>query len=173
MKKYFHNEKLFARDYFNRVLEDSRFPSPRVLPDNWKEKLSALQLFWENDRKHHMAYDKKTKKDYTGLPQGWVPLQGNSESNIEQGFNRKVLEEVFDYTIDNNRTLELQGEAAKEVKNKSANQRPDMILFPSKEALALAAQHIDQKDKNAATFCKEALFVLDAKIFSIGVGADE
>lgn len=173
MHKYFFNDRLFAGEYFDRVLTEIKFPSPRVLPDNWKTKLSDLLSYWEESRKHHMTYDEKAKKQYTGLPQGWIPLEGSSESNIEQGFIRKVLENVLGYSLDNNRTLQLQGEATYEVLNKSGNQRPDMILFSNADSLNTAALHLDKTDNNAVTFCKEALFVLDAKKFSKGVGADE
>ena len=174
MQKYFHNDRLFARDYFSRVLNDKKFPAPRVLPKNWQEKLREMLSYWEDCRRQHIVHKKDAKKNYVGLPKGWVPLEGNSESNIEQGFNRKVLESILGYAIDNNRTLKLQGEAANEVTNKSGNQRPDMILFQSGEALTAAASYIDgNNDNNAVTFCREALFVLDAKRFSKGVGADE
>ena len=169
MHKYFSNDRLFAGEYFERVLTEINFPSPRVLPD-WKNKLAELISFWEESRKHHMTYDEKAKKQYIGLPKGWIPLVGSSESNIEQGFIRKVLENVLGYSIDNNRTLQLQGEAAKEVLNKSGNQRPDMILFSNSDSLNTTAQ---KTDNNAVSFCKEALFILDAKKFSKGIGADE
>ena len=173
MNRYFHNDRLFAGDYFERVLNERKFPSPRTLPENWKDKLMELLSFWNDSRKQHMTYSENAKKNYVGLPEGWIPLQGSSESNIEQGFNRKVLEITLGYAIDNNRTLKLQGEAALEVKNKNANQRPDMILFPNGEALTNAANQLDKTDNNAIKFCNEALFVLDAKKFSKGIGADE
>lgn len=173
MHRYFYNDKLFAGDFFENVLKDSKFPSPRTLPEDWKEKLNELIAFWEDSRKQHIVYKEDVKKRYVGLPEGWVPIEGSSESNIEQGFNRKVLEAILGYSIDNNRTLKLQGEAASEVKNKKANQRPDMILFPSIEALNNAAKHVDKFDNNAVVFSKEALFILDAKKFSKGIGADE
>jgi Eco57I restriction-modification methylase len=173
MHRYFYNDRLFAGDYFERVLNELKFPSPRVLPENWKEKLQELLSYWEDSRKHHMVYKADAKKSYVGLPEGWIPLEGSSESNIEQGFIRKVLESIFGYSIDNNRTLKLQGDAASEVVNKNANQRPDMILFPSIETLNSAANHLDKTDNNAVTFCHDALFILDAKKFSKGVGADE
>jgi len=173
MHRYIYNDRLFAGDYFERVLYDLKFPSPRVLPENWKDKLKELIAFWDSSRKQHMYFNDKAKKNYVGLPKGWVPLDGSSESNIEQGFNRKVLESILGYSIDNNRTLKLQGEAASEIINKNANQRPDMILFPSIEALNSAANYIDKEDNNAVAFCNNALFVLDAKKFNKGVGADE
>ena len=68
MYRYFHNDRLFARDYFERVLNDSKFPAPRVLPENWKDLLVDLLAYWESSRKHHMVFKDKVKKSYVGLP---------------------------------------------------------------------------------------------------------
>jgi hypothetical protein len=182
IERYCHNHGLFDGAYFRRFGRDSSLPGGWALPPDAAERLRLLRDRWESLRLRYvldLRAEKRLRRwEYTGLPPHLEPLH-NPESNVEQEWVRFVVETVLGYTVDNNRTLELQGEAAREAAG--GRQRPDMTLFASQGALAAVVQRFGNRGAeaqargapNGADFCRDAAFVLDAKRFEKGVGADE
>gem|GEM_PF-740193 len=180
--RYCHNHGLFDGAYFRRVLRDPSLPGGWALPADAAERLRLLRDKWESLRLRYVrdlrAENRLRRWEYTGLPTHLEPLH-NPESNIEQEWVRFVVESVLGYTVDNNRTLELQGEAAHEAAG--GKQRPDMTLFASRAALEAVVQKFGSLGSGGQTrgapngpdFCRDAAFLLDAKRFGKGVGADE
>jgi hypothetical protein len=179
---FLHNYGLFDGAYFRRVLREPSLPGGWALPADAADRFRLLRDRWEILRLRYVrdvrADQRLRRWGYTGLPAYLEPLH-NPESNIEQEWVRFVVEAVLGYTVDNNRTLELQGEAAREAA--VGRQRPDMTLFASRAALEAVVQRLADRGSggrvrgapNGVEFCRDAAFVLDAKRFDKGVGADE
>lgn len=182
MERYCHNYGLFDGAYYRRFSRDPGLPGGWDPPADAPERLRLLRDRWESLRPRYLR-DLRVEQglrrwEYTGLPTHLAPVR-NPESNIEQEWVRFVTEAVLGYAVDNNRTLELQGEAARE--SGGSRQRPDMTLFSRRASLEAIVQRLGAREAeagprgapNGIEFCRDAAFVLDAKRFDKGVGADE
>jgi hypothetical protein len=174
LRRFIHNEGLFASDYFGRVLEQKGFPEQRRLPDDWAAKLEHLRRLWVNTRPLVLEEDRDGRLKWEGLPPGWRPKAGASESDIENGFIRRVLEEVLGYSVAQNRTFQRPRAAAKS----TSNSRPDLIVFSHRADYegTLAALNLSEREErtvDGVAFCRMADMIIDAKAFKKGVGADE
>ncbi|MEI6424045.1 MAG: hypothetical protein WCP55_17650 [Lentisphaerota bacterium] len=172
--QFFTNSGLFSQHYFNRILSRTTAPIPPEIPENIDSLINSLVSEWEKTRSLYIARAESGEmaKGRIGVPEGYK-LIGKSESTVEQGLIRFVMEKTFAFAIDNNTTLSLQGEAGREALNPSGNQRPDFILFPNQDTLNNVSQSVSGRRKNAVEYCSEAILILDAKAFHRGVCADE
>lgn len=176
MKRYVKNGGLFADSYFERVLAERRTPVERQLPDDASERLALLREIWEGQRgafvKDARVRGVTLLRQYEGLPEHFQPIAGVAESDIENGFVRPVVERVLGYAVVQNRTMRLSDAVAQEVGG--SPQRPDLVLFSDDRTRGhVLAQTSGARAPDGVQFCKDALFILDAKRFDKGVGADE
>jgi hypothetical protein len=183
MQQYCHNAALFGLDYFDAILRDhGRFPKLWQEPENIGERLAWLQKLWEDQRRYFLADDTRPAgaRAYIGLPKGICPNSLlASESDVENGFIKPIMEELFGFAIAQNVNIELQGEAAEEARKagERAKKRPDMIVFRDKDDRDKQLQRLaglpKAEQKNGVKFCRAALCILDAKKFSKGLDVDE
>ena len=171
---FFTNSGLFSQHYFNRMLSRTTAPIPPEIPENLDSLINLLLTEWKNTRSSYISKVEpgETAKLRPGVPEGYKVLI-KSESHVEQGIIRFVMEKTFAFAIDNNTTLSLQGDAGREALNPAGNQRPDFILFPSHDTLNNVSLSVSGKRKNAVEYCAEAVSILDAKSFHLGVYSDE
>jgi hypothetical protein len=177
---YFKNDGLFAGAYFDRVLANPGLPSGYHLPADAALKLNRLRALWRSQRPNLIrdvrATGKVSRQPYVGLPPNYEPLPGNSESQVENQLILQVCTDILGYSVVQNRHLMLQGAAAEGIEPR---QRPDMVLFPDADTHTRVTQRFGGADGGAAktpdgvAFCRSASFILDAKRFNKGVGADE
>jgi hypothetical protein len=178
LRKFVHNEGLFTASYFDRVLADGRVPVKRVLPDDAVVRLQRLREIWQATRNSVLQPNTLGKKGaWAGLPGGWYPLPNSSESNLENGFVRPILESVLTYKVDQNRTLRTRPVGAK---GERASLRPDLIAFADEGAYNVTVQRTGDAGRegvkgapDGVEFCRSAAFIIDVKAFGKGVGADE
>ncbi len=177
--RYITNQGLFTNTYLEKVLGDPNVPERRMPPTDADQRLTDLLRLWESVRSRFVKIVDtevaKSSKRYSGLPENLIPLDNTSESDVENDFVKRLLSDVLTYHIHQNKTLLLQGTAADETHNSRGANRPDLILYRTKEAYDVAAQ-VAQRSKsapNAVDFCREAQFICDAKKFWKGICADE
>jgi len=172
MRRYLLNQNLFAEVYLERILTDPDLCRQRTAPADAAERLQRLRHLWETCRGHLVVDVRETReavrRTHAGLPAHLVPRPRVSESNVENGFIRGVFGDMLGYAITQNDTLCMPPELAAELPN--PNRRPDLILFPSSEALQAA---LAEGTRDGARFCDGALLVADAKRFSKGIGLNE
>ncbi|GBC61605.1 hypothetical protein DENIS_2567 [Desulfonema ishimotonii] len=177
MSEYICNTDLFDGSYLKQVIADSNFPRERKLPKDGRQKLKTMLDIW-NDVRPLLVEDLKTSaaldKPFAGLTPTLRPIKNVNEEVVKNSFISPILKAVLGYSTDEERTLSLDGLPEKERKKKNSD-RPDLILFRDKKALNTAVKKAGKKSRKAGavSFCRDADFVLDAKKFSKGVGADE
>lgn len=171
VRRFIHNKGLFANDYFDRVLRGEGVTHPRTLPSDWRDRLQRLRELWTKQRDIFIEEDWDQKVEREGLPSGWKPRETPSESDVENGFIRPVLDSVLGFHVIQNRTFSAE---AAGTSNTATNRRPDLITFPSRETISATVAAFDSKNKSdGIAFCRGADMIIDAKAFSKGVGADE
>ncbi|MFW5640877.1 MAG: Eco57I restriction-modification methylase domain-containing protein, partial [Thermodesulfobacteriota bacterium] len=176
MSNYIYHSDLFNGSYFRRVLADASFPRERKVEDAARRLKKMLDLW--NDVRDRLVQDlpetKALETPYVGLPPTVTPMRTAQEAEVENDWIRKVLDEVLEYVCTPQKSLALDGLSDKEQKT-NKNRRPDWILFREKRLLNNARKIAEKKKKtiSAMAFCRDADFILDAKRFSKGVGADE
>lgn len=177
MSPYFHNDGLFARSYFERVLADPRFPRERSLPADGVARLRALRALWESVRGQFVKDARTDRREpshlFAGLPPHLVPLRGLAESQVDKLFIEPVCETILGYAISKNPTLALTGLPPGEY---SPPQRPDLVLFTDTATRDRVVQKVGGDKAGApdgVKFCRSAALIVDAKRFNKGVGADE
>ena len=99
-------------------------------------------------------------------------LASSKEDDVENRLLLPLFEQILSYSSEKQQSLDLTGLSKEEQKRVK---KPDLVLFSNAEkrnaALQLAA--ISKKAVCAQAFCAEADFIVDAKKFSKGIGADE
>jgi hypothetical protein len=180
--RYVHNNGLFTSSCFERLINTAHFPATRRPPHKeLAEKLRRLAALWEQNRVRYVIdkerVGRKGERDWVGLPGHLCPVDSiTSESDTEQVLVRGVVEEILGYRVANNTTLDVLGENVSELNLPSEHQRPDMILFADIDGLSSAMVRFAStppRESRGRRFCKDALFILDAKRFSKGVGQRE
>jgi hypothetical protein len=177
MSPYLHHFDLFDGSYLNRVLQDPAYPRKRELPDDGRKRLKSLLEIWLSIREQlveDLPESKALSAPFVGLPPTLRPLKGSTEAAVENGWVAPVLQSVLGYEIDRQKTLVLDGLPKKNRKT-GKQKRPDMVVFRDKKALNAAGKRAGSKKKTigALSFCRDADWILDAKKFGKGVGADE
>jgi len=175
MSRYIVNGGLFTSSYFEGVLADPK-KVLHDLPEDGAQRLQTLLDLWERVRNQFMRADRTqlVPLPFDGLPEGFIPIRYSSEIEIEKVFITPILETILGYSVSSNRTLRLSSSIAGEVK--SLNQRPDMVLFSDRairDHANLEAELQKKGTPNGIRFCHGAQFILDAKRFDKGVGADD
>ncbi len=179
LSTYLPKQNLFSSSYFERVLGDPKLGILHELPEDGADRLRRLVELWDRERDRFIVADRRAQGEllpllpYRGLPEGFKPLANDSESNIENGFIRPVVESILGFSVVQNRSLRLSEGVADEVK--SPNQRPDLVLFSDKAVCDRAVKDAGgpKSVPDGVAFCRGAQMILDAKRFDKGVGEDD
>jgi len=174
-QSYIYHSNLFNATYFERVLYNEAFPRKRELPSDARERLEKLIGLWLSVRPLFVKDLPESK--YKAIPCVGLPpsLEMNSKANEDNVENRLLLpiyEEVLGFECEKQQPMELTG-LSNEIQKRT--KKPDLVIFPDKQkkraALDIAGEH--NKAVCAISFCSDADFIVDAKKFSKGIGADE
>ena len=177
MSRFIHHADLFDGSYLARVLENPDYPRRREIPVDGRKRLGTLLEIWLAIREQlveDLPEDPPLSPPFVGLPRTVRPLKGSAEATVENGLVGPILQTVLGYEIDRQKTLLLDGLPEKNRKE-MRRKRPDIIAFRNKQALIAAGKRAgaERKTIGALSFCRDADWILDAKRFAKGVGADE
>jgi hypothetical protein len=172
---YIYHSNLFNSTYFERVLSDEAFPRKRELSLDGHDRLEKLIGLWLSVRPLFVKDLPESK--YKDIPCVGLPasLEMNSRTNEDDVENRLVLpvyEEVLGFECQKQQSMELTG-LSNEIQKRT--KKPDLVIFPDKQKKRAALNLVDEHKKAvcAISFCSDADFIVDAKKFSKGIGADE
>jgi len=172
---YIYHSNLFNSTYFERVLSDEAFPRKRELPSDAHDRLKKLLKLWLSVRPLFVKDLPESKyKDIpcVGLPPSLTMNPKANEDNVENRFLLPLFEEIMSFACEKQQPMELTG-LSKEIKNRT--KKPDFVIFSNtdKKNIALGLARKGKKAVCAISFCAGADFIVDAKKFSKGIGADE
>lgn len=177
-KDFFTNAGLFSTEFFDKVLS-----RPEGIPGGQMHLISdgeadagihQLLETWKTLRDvtiTHVPIGRTSAKTRVDLP---FQVEGfsNSESDIENGWIKSVLERVLGFVLRQNRYLAIPADRMAQLQRGclGSKWRPDFIVFGSQNAAVLAVQEAQEtygkKKPDGVEFCRDAFFILDAKKFS-------
>ena len=172
---YIYHSNLFNSTYFERVLADEAFPRKRELPSDAQDRLKKLLELWLSVR-HEFVKDLPESKykliSCVGLPPSLEMKPKAIEDSVENEFLLPLYEKVLGFACKKQQSMELTG-LSKEIKNRT--KKPDFVIFSDKEKKKAALDLVGKTKKAvcALSFCSGADFIVDAKKFQKGIGADE
>ncbi len=175
---FFINAGLFSTDFFAKLLANpGGLPGGRMHSISDSEADYGIQRLLEKWKPRrgatirNVSVGKGIVKGRPDLPPH-VEVLSSSESNIENGLIRPVMADVLTFEVDQNRTLAVPDDRKALLKRMCSGSkwRPDFIVFGSQEAAVLAVHEAQgaygKKTPDGVEFCRDALFLVDAKKFS-------